>query len=176
MQFGEIRGEELGMGEHMRTLSVDTHVAGGQVSRELVEHVGALALIFVEMQQGHVPASGLDDVATPAARRRIRTLIARSMRAPGGFGLRTSVTTMHRTLASHPILGVVEGTCIIAWGGRVRALAVRLEQQGDRWVLTDIAPPDGGLPAAMTSGPVQTPRQDLSDAPDDAPPEAVAQA
>jgi hypothetical protein len=164
------------MGDHVRTLSVTAHVAGGDVARELVEHVGQLALVFVEMQQGRLPASALDDIATPAARRRIRTLIARSMRAPGGIGHRTSVTTMHRTLASHPILGVVEGTCIIAWGGRVRALAIRLEQRSDRWVLADIAPPEGGLQAAITSSPAQGHEQDLDSAPEDGPPEEVAPA
>jgi hypothetical protein len=46
---------------------------------------------------------------------------------------------------------VTEGVVVLSCDARVRAFSVRLEQEGDRWWIVDLAPPEGGLAAAVTA-------------------------
>jgi hypothetical protein len=132
---------------------VEEHHVGGVVADDLATDVGRLAVTFIEMQFGLRPVSSLDDIASNAARRRIRRLVQlASQRPPGrrGRGRSAPVTVLH-VRAQHPCAGALEASVTIECDGRIRALAIRLEQEIDRWMLVDIAPPEQGLLPAVTA-------------------------
>jgi len=126
----------------------------GRGSATMNAYLSRIAVTMTEMEQGRRPVSTLDPVASPMAARRIRHLvehartgrIARSGRTP-----RTAPTSVLNTISSHPTAGVTEGVVILECDHRVRAICVRLEQSGGRWRIVELAPPDGGLAAAVTA-------------------------
>jgi len=129
---------------------VRPHVAGARGDAILNAHLSGLAIRMVEMEQGLRPASFLDDQASPMAARRLRKLVqlAQSRRRPGTR--RTAPAAVLSASSFHPSAGVAEGVVILTCDERVRAFSVRLEQQGDRWWIVDLAPPEGGLAPAVT--------------------------
>jgi hypothetical protein len=141
----------------MSALSAIAHVGdyqfGATVSQDLVDDIGILAVTFIEMQLGLRPAAALDDMASPALARRIRQfLFLASQRPRNQTGRRRSApVTVLQIRAQHPTAGAVEASVTLECDGRIRALAIRLEQEVDRWILVDIAPPEQRLPAAITA-------------------------
>ncbi len=127
--------------------------AGDRGSPTMNAYLSRIAVTMTEMEQGRRPVSTLDPVASPMAARRIRHLvenarvgrIARSGRTP-----RTAPTSVLRTISSHPTAGVTEGVVILECDQRVRAICVRLEHDGAGLRIVELAPPDGGLAAAVT--------------------------
>jgi hypothetical protein len=132
---------------------VGEHRFGGTVSEELATDVGILAATFVEMQSGLRPVSALDDIASPAAKRRIRRLVQLAAQRPRGRGGRgrSAPVTILQVRAQHPCAGALEASVTLECDGRIRALAIRLEQEVERWMLVDIAPPEQGLLPAVTT-------------------------
>jgi hypothetical protein len=132
---------------------VEEHRFGATVSERLAIDVGIIATTFVEMQLGLRAVSALDDVASPAARRRIRRLVQLAAQRPSGRRGRgrSAPVTVLQVRAQHPCAGALEASVTLECDGRVRALAIRLEQEGDRYLLVDIAPPEQGLLAAVTT-------------------------
>jgi hypothetical protein len=141
------------MGAVSTIARVEHHEVGASVAGALADHVGRLAITFAEMQLGLRPVSSLDDVASPAARRRLRRLIQLAAQDTNGrHGPRrcAPVRVLH-IRAQHPSAGALEASVIVEWDGRARAIAVRLEQEVDRWLIVDLAPPERGLLAAVTT-------------------------
>jgi hypothetical protein len=132
---------------------VEEHQFGATVSERLAIDVGTIAATFIEMQLGLRAVSALDDLASPAATRRIRRLVQlAAQRPPGRRGrARSAPVTVLQVRAQHPCAGALEASVTLECDGRVRALAIRLEQEVDRWILVDIAPPEQGLLAAVTA-------------------------
>jgi hypothetical protein len=127
--------------------------AGGRGNATMNSYLSRIAVTMTEMEQGRRPVSTLDPVASPMAARRIRVLVenARTGRvARTGRTPRTAPTSVLNTISSHPTAGVTEGVVILECEQRVRAICVRLEQSGGRWRIVELAPPDGGLAAAVT--------------------------
>jgi Family of unknown function (DUF6459) len=100
------------------------------------------AQVLAETLAGSRPQGQISPWTTDQARRLIRQL--RPMLAAG------TAPRVRRVLASQPAAGVVEMTVVVGCGPRIRALAVRLEQDGPkragpgrdakaaRWVCTAI--------------------------------------
>jgi len=132
-------------------ITVQGHVPGSRGDDPLNAHLRRLAVLMVEMEQGLRPASTLDDQASPLAARRIRQLVhlARTGRPRGAR--RTAPASVLSSTSFHPSAGVAEGVVVLSCDRRVRAFSVRLEQEGDRWWIVDLAPPEGGLAAAVTT-------------------------
>jgi hypothetical protein len=132
---------------------VEEHRLGTTVSERLAIDVGIIATTFVEMQLGLRAVSALDDIASPAAKRRIRRLVQLAAQRPSGRRgrARSAPVTILQVRAQHPCAGALEASVTLECDGRVRALAIRLEQEVDRWILVDIAPPEQGLLAAVTA-------------------------
>jgi len=132
---------------------VEEHQFGASVSERLAIDVGTIATTFVEMQLGLRAISALDDIASPAAKRRIRRLVQLAAQRPSGRRgrARSAPVTVLQVRAQHPCAGALEASATFECDGRVRALAIRLEQEAERWILVDIAPPEQGLLAAVTA-------------------------
>jgi hypothetical protein len=141
------------MGAMSAIALVCEHRFGATVADELAHDVGLLAVTFIEMQLGLRPVSGLDGIASPAARRRIRRLVQlAAQRPPGRRGrVRSAPVTVLQVRAQHPCTGALEASVTLECDGRIRALAIRLEQEAERWMLVDIAPPEQGLLPAVTT-------------------------
>lgn len=109
---------------------------------------------LVEMEYGLRPVSALDTVASPLAARRIRKLVDGARRSGTGTRRparrRTVQMEVLSTRSSHPSAGVTEGVVIVACEQRARPYCIRLEQEGDRWRIVELAPPDAGLRATVT--------------------------
>jgi hypothetical protein len=110
--------------------------------------------ILLEMEYGLRPVGALDTIASPLAARRIRKLVhgarmsrTETRRPPRRRAVRVEVLS---TRSSHPSAGVTEGVVIVACEERTRPYCVRLEQEGDRWRIVELAPPDAGLRATVT--------------------------
>jgi len=132
-------------------LAVEGHLPGARGNKHVDEHLSKLAIRMIEMEQGLRPVSTLDGQSSPMAARRIRHLVhAATLGRPRG-ARRTAPTRVMRTFSSHPSAGAVEGCVILQCDGRVRALSFRLEQEGDRWWIVDLSPPDAALAAAVTA-------------------------
>lgn len=111
-----------------------------------------LALMLIEVLEGHRPAEQLDRLVTPAVALRIRfwqritaTRRRRSRPATDEAPRVRSVRCQRRGDDA------VESAVIIDHRGRTRAIAVRLDRCNGVWLATDLAPPEGGLPALATS-------------------------
>jgi hypothetical protein len=112
-----------------------------------------IVLTMAEMELGHLPVGTLDTLASPLAARRIRHLVHCERRAPGGGrrrGGRTVPLRIRTASSFHPSAGVTEGVVVIASESRTWAYCVRLEREGERWRLVELARPDGGLRPAIT--------------------------
>jgi hypothetical protein len=121
-----------------------------RINRQLED----IVRILLEMEYGLRPASALDTVASPAAARRIRQLLhGAGASGPGPrrpARRRTVRMQVLSTRSSHPSAGVTEGVVVVACEELTRPYCVRLEQEGDRWRIVELAPPDAGLGAAVT--------------------------
>jgi hypothetical protein len=129
---------------------VGDHVPGARGGGPLNALLSRIVVHMVEMEQGRRPASALDDQASPLAARRIRKLVQLATSGRPRGALRTAPASVISVTSFHPSAGVTEGVVVLSCDGRVRAFCVRLEQEGDRWWIVDLAPPEGGLAAAIT--------------------------
>ena len=134
-----------------RDSSAEQHATtkGGSELNRMLEHV---ARTMAEMELGQRPQRTLDTIASPLAARRIHKQVLAAMEARAGATGR-KITEPIRTLASssmHPAAGVTEGVVVMQIDERVRAFCLRLEQEGDRWRLVDLASPETDLRAAVT--------------------------
>lgn len=141
------------MGAVGATARVEDHQVGSGVTGALADYVGRLAVTYAEMQLGLRPVSSLDDVASPAARRRMRRLVQLAAQRSDGRRERSrcAPVRVRQVRAQHPSAGALEACVTIEWDGRAHAIAVRLEQEVDRWLVVDLAPPEYGLLAAVTT-------------------------
>jgi hypothetical protein len=131
--------------------TVEDHVPGSRGDDALNDHLARIVVLMVEMEQGLRPVSSLDDQASPLAARRIRKLVQLAAQGRRRAPRRTAPASLVRATSFHPSAGVTEGVVVLSCDGRVRAYSVRLEQQGERWWIVDLAPPEGGLTAAITA-------------------------
>jgi hypothetical protein len=130
--------------------TVGDHVPGARGDSALNAHLSRIVVHMVEMEQGRRPASALDDQSSPLAARRIRKLVQLATSGRPRGAQRTAPASVISATSFHPSAGVTEGVVVLSCDGRVRAFCVRLEQEGDRWWIVDLAPPEGGLAAAIT--------------------------
>lgn len=144
-----------------RTDDVGPRGNGSTTGREeeLPQLLAKIVCTMREMEQGLRPVAALDTIASPLAARRIRKVVhsarragARQARArrTGARRARTEPPIVLSTTYSHPSAGVAEGVVLMRCDERTRPYCVRLEQEGDRWRLVELAPPDAGLRAAVT--------------------------
>jgi hypothetical protein len=130
------------------------HRPGGRGSREINAYLSTIVTTMAEMEQGRRPVAALDAIASPLAARRIRHQIheAQTGSGPGRSRgrHRTAPTMVLSAKSFHPSAGVTEGIVVIACDERARAYCVRLEQEGYRWRLVELAAPGGSLRAAVT--------------------------
>jgi hypothetical protein len=132
-------------------IAVQGHEAGARGGSVINDHLSRLVVSMVEMEQGLRPASALDGQASPLAARRIRKLVHLAANGRPRGVRRTAPASVIKTTSFHPTAGVTEGVVVLSCDERVRAYSVRLEQEGDRWWIVDLAPPEGGLAAAVTA-------------------------
>lgn len=106
---------------------------------------------MAEMEQGMRAVGSLDTLASPLAARRIRKVVhGARMSGTGTRSCRTTPPRVRTVAWTHPSAGVTEGLVLVDVGARTRPYCVRLEQEGDRWRIVELAPPDAGLRAAVT--------------------------
>jgi len=130
--------------------TVKDHVPGARGDRTINDHLARIVVHMVEMEQGRRPVSALDDQASPLAARRIRKLVQLAASGRPRGARRTAPSAVLNVTSFHPSAGVTEGVVVFSCDGRVRGYSVRLEQEGHRWWIVELAPPEGGLAAAIT--------------------------
>jgi len=131
---------------------MDEHEPGSHGNNHINRHLKNVAVLMVEMEHGLRPVNTLDNQASPMAARRIRHFVHQAAVARGpGVVPRTAPVSVLNTVSFHPSAGVTEGVVVLERDERVRALCVRLEQEGERWWIVDIAGPEGGLLPAVTA-------------------------
>ena len=142
------------MDEHGDPMAVNDHVPGQRGDRRTGELLETIVRTMAEMEQGRRSVAALDPVASPLAARRIRQLVhdvrmhevaQRRGRRPVTVPVRARTTT-----SFHPSSGVTEGVVVVSTPERSRAYCVRLEQEGERWRLVELAQPDCSLNAVVT--------------------------
>lgn len=134
-----------------RTEGTAPPVTDGQGAERLAAWVGALAVTLVEMSQGMRPATALDPMTTPAARRRIHRVV----RIGGELrsGRRVAPVRVIRVRGMQPTAGAYEAAVTLGIGARSIAVAARVEHDGEAWRIVDLAPPGLGLlPAGRRPG------------------------
>lgn len=102
--------------------------AGGDVGRSAV----LVVRVLLEVLSGDRPPAQLRALSRPDLWAAAPGLIARHRPRPWAGSIR-------RVLVSQPRPGAAEVAAIIDHGARVAALALRLELEGARWLLTDLA-------------------------------------
>ena len=142
------------MSDHGDPMMVHEHTPGQRGDHQVDELLATIVRTMAEMEQGRRPVAALDPISSPLAARRIRRLVrdvrfhectARRDRRP------LTIPVQARTTASfHPSAGVTEGVVVVSTPERARAYCVRLEQEGDRWRLVELAQPDCSLQAVVT--------------------------
>ena len=120
-------------------------------ARRLSADLEHIVRTLAEMEQGMRPVGALDTLASPLAARRIRKVVHTARAAGRGSTRgRTAPPKVRSSTFSHPSAGVTEGVVIIEREARARAYCVRVEQEGERWRIVELAPADAGLRAAVT--------------------------
>jgi hypothetical protein len=111
-----------------------------------------IARTMAEMEQGRCGNSALDTMVSPLAARRIQKQVdaAQAARRASGQRMLTEPVKILSTTSMNPTAGVTEGVVVVQVAERVRAFSVRLEQEGERWRIVDLASPEMGLNAAVT--------------------------
>lgn len=142
------------MDDHGDPMGVNDHTPGQRGDRRTGELLATIVRTMAEMEQGRRSVAALDPVASPLAARRIRRLVrdARMHVTTVRRGQRPSTVPVRaRTTASfHPSAGVTEGVVVVSTPERSRAYCVRLEQEGERWRLVELAQPDCSLRPVVT--------------------------
>jgi hypothetical protein len=122
-----------------------------QEAGRLAAWVGAFAVVLVEMSRGMRPATTLDPVATPAARRRIHRVV--SLGGELRTGRRVAPVRVIGVRGMQPTAGAYEAAVTLGIGARSIAVAARVEHDGEAWRIVDLAPPGLGLlPAGRRPG------------------------
>ncbi len=94
---------------------------------------GRMGLAAIEVARGVRPAQQLMRWTSPPI---FASLVRRQMRAVRrGRAIRRPLV-LRRVTCCHPRDGIVEATVVVHDGGQVRALALRLEGQDHRWVIS----------------------------------------
>jgi len=130
------------------------HRPGTRGSGAMNAYLSRIVTTMAEMEQGRRPVAALDAIASPLAARRIRHQVHAAQVAPrpgrARRRRRTAPTVIRSAQSFHPSAGVTEGVVVVECEERSRAYCVRLEQEGDRWRLVELATPGGQLRAAVT--------------------------
>lgn len=103
------------------------------------------ALLFLEVEAGRRPVTQLRVVVSPGLYRRIvrrRTTTAR----PAGVLPGPTERAILSVFCQAPTDDVAEASVIIDRGGRVGALAVRLERRDGGWRAVELTAPEEGVP------------------------------
>ena len=111
-----------------------------------------IARTMAEMELGRCSPRTLDTISSPLAARRIHKQIVAAQVAAGASNNRTRTEPVQTlsTRSMYPTVGAAEGVVVMHIADRVRAFCIRLEQEGDRWRLVDLASPETDLHAAVT--------------------------
>lgn len=150
------------LAEPARARSRRRHPAGGErphasatderVEDHAAEHAAACRFVawlvraVHEVTAGVRPYPQVAPLLAPTLARRLTLQLRRREHRPA------AELTVRRVLLDPPTpTGALEGTAIVEHGGRVRALAVRLEQHRDVWRATELTAPEAGLPALSTA-------------------------
>ncbi len=134
--------------EPTRRDSVTERRPRGRGDRELNRLLAHVARTMAEMELGRCTPTTLDTMASPLAARRIHKQVQAAQEGPARR--RTEPVRTLSATSMHPTAGVAEGVVVVQIAERVRAFCVRLEQEGDRWRLVDLASPETDLRAAVT--------------------------
>ncbi len=94
---------------------------------------GRMGLAAIEVARGVRPAQQLMRWTSPAIH---ASLVRRQMRAVRRGRATRRPLVLRRVTCCHPRDGIVEATVVVQDGGRVRALAMRLQGQDHRWVIS----------------------------------------
>lgn len=104
-----------------------------------------LVAAWMEVRSGERPFSQLTPMLSPATQRRLAAQLP--PRASGG-GRRVRV---HKVIASRPHPDACEAVVLVRRGGRITAIAVRLERHLGRWRAVELTAPESGLTALPTA-------------------------
>lgn len=119
-----------------------------------------LVQVWFEVRGGRRPFRQLAPLVAPALRRR---LVAQLPRRPPGQRPAPRVE-VRRVVVTHPCDQVYEMCVLVERGGRVTAVAVRLERRHGAWRAVELTAPEAGLPPlGTTSGVPDTPPRDAFD-------------
>jgi hypothetical protein len=118
----------------------------------LASFAALLAMMLIEVLDGHRSAGQLDRLVTPAVALRVRywqrVVATRRRRRRPSTAAPPSVRSVRCQRQGDD---AAESAVVIDHQGRSRAIAVRLDRCNGVWLATDLAPPEGGLPALSTS-------------------------
>jgi len=132
-------------------MAVHDHVPGARGGRELNAHLVWLTVRMIEMEQGLRPTSFLDRQASPLAARRIHHQVHwAKLGRPDGVR-HTAPVEVLSVRSLHPTAGVTEGVVVVSHRDHVRGYSLRLEQEGTRWWIVDLATPDVQIAASVTA-------------------------
>lgn len=105
---------------------------------------------MTEIEQGRRPIGALDPMSSPMVARRIRLMVAEQRIGRRSRPPRDAAARILASANSRPSIGAAEGSVVVRCGDRARAYSVRLEQEGDRWRIVELASPETSLSAATT--------------------------
>lgn len=125
------------------------------VDAEVRAVAGAAVRIVVEVLAGTRPPAQLSLVAVPAVCRELARLAPRGASRRGGRVVPPKVLS---TRAQRPAPSVAEASAVVAAGGRVHALALRLDHTRGRWRCTALETTALETTALKTTAPETTAR------------------
>lgn len=118
------------------------------------EAVAALVRAVQEVRAGVRSLEQVDPLLAPTLRRRLGAALRRGGARPA------AASRVQRVLLAPPTpSGAVEGTVLLDDGGRVRALAVRLERHHGGWRATELTAPEDGHAPLRTASTAQAPHR-----------------
>jgi hypothetical protein len=94
--------------------------------------VAVIATTLLEIEAGSRPGRQLQSLCHPT----LWKLLDRRLRRRGGPAL--TCRSLRRVVVQEHTPGVVEGVALVECGGRLHAVAMRLEAAGGRWQLTEL--------------------------------------
>ena len=104
-----------------------------------------LSRAWLEVHAGRRSLTQLRPLLSPATYRRLATQLRTTPPAPGGDG-----PHVRRVVATQPAPGACEATVLVERGGRISAIAIRLERHRGAWRAVELTAPEAGLPPLPT--------------------------
>lgn len=127
---------------------------GGATAPDPTDLARLLTLVWFEVQVGRRPFAQLAPLVAPALRRRLLSQLPRRRRPSGA-----PATRIRRIVTTSPSERAHEVCVLVEQGGRVTAIAVRLERHRGVWRAVELTAPEAGLaPLATPSEPLGPPR------------------